>query len=480
MAHRSSFLSWTTFALAVVLLPPYLALVTTTVQVNRLARTGASAVLDAAERAQLSRGLIEELSGIERAARQQHELALLGDDDDRIGDRYLVRHERFAASMERLIGLETDRARSAHLGDLRGDESALVGILLREPPGSHAFGVAVELIDAVAEDARRIAAESDDAIARASVGLQADAERLRAEVLRTAAIGLPLAGGLLAIGLLTVVRPMRRLDDAIRALGAGHLDRPVRIVGPGDARVLGERIEWLRLELLRVERDREQLLHHVSHQLKSPLTCIREGAQLLGDRVVGPLAADQSAIVGIISDNAHELGHQIDDLLRASELQRSGVRLERRLVALDDLVRGVLERNAVAARARGVEIRAELEDVEVSGDAGKLVTAIDNLVANGIKFSPEGGALWVTLRAGEDEVVIAVRDEGPGIEPTERERVFESFYRGRAAWMGSVGGTGLGLAITREYVEAHGGAVWIGDRSPGTEVFLALPREADA
>lgn len=473
---RSSFLSWTTLAFFVVLIPPNVALWVTTLEVERMARTGAKAVLDAAVQVELSRTVTEQLTALERSARQQHELALLGDDDLSYVLRYEGRHAKITDAVDRMLQVESVRPTNRHLAEFQAVESAAFAGLMGHAPGSDAFGRAVDQLDDAAAIARLVADDTSVAVVRASRELEARAEALQRRVVRTAALGLPLVVAMLGLGLLTVVRPIRRLDDAIRAIGAGHLDRPVFVDGPGDARRLGARLEWLRRELLQVEHDREQLLHHVSHQLKTPLTNIREGAQLLGDGVVGPLNAEQDAITRIIATHAGELGHRIDDLLRASELQKHGIRLARAEVAVDELVRSLVCRSEVVARARGVQLVCDLDPVWVWGDPAKLEVAFDNVIANAVKFSPEGGVVSVQLREEDDEVVLRVEDEGPGVDPEERERVFESFVRGRSSWMSHVGGTGLGLAITREYLRAHGGDVWFGDQHPGAQVILAIPK----
>jgi two-component system, NtrC family, sensor histidine kinase GlrK len=95
-------------------------------------------------------------------------------------------------------------------------------------------------------------------------------------------------------------------------------------------------------------------------------------------------------------------------------------------------------------------------------------------VTNAIKYSPEGGAVRVWLDRQDDWIVLQVEDDGPGVDPAERERVFEAFFQGRATWMRQVGGTGLGLAIAREYVRAHGGDVTIEDGPAGARLVVRL------
>lgn len=104
-----------------------------------------------------------------------------------------------------------------------------------------------------------------------------------------------------------------------------------------------------------------------------------------------------------------------------------------------------------------------------------LRTAIDNLVSNAIKFSPERGRLRVELCEPRDGVVVvAIEDDGPGVPAEERDAIFESFYQGRATFTHGVRGTGLGLSIAREYVQAHGGEVSMEDGERGARAVIRL------
>ena len=114
----------------------------------------------------------------------------------------------------------------------------------------------------------------------------------------------------------------------------------------------------------------------------------------------------------------------------------------------------------------------------MEADENKLEAIVDNLLSNAIKFSPAGGTIRVQLRRRGPDVVVDVMDEGPGIFPEDRGRVFEPFYQGGSEYTGPVKGTGLGLAIVREYVNAHNGSVEIiVDGNPGAHLRVILPSQ---
>jgi two-component system sensor histidine kinase GlrK len=458
-----------------VLVPPAVALTTATIAVDRLAQSNSEAVLVAAHTVDDARTLVEQLTAMERLAKQRK---ALGDGDGALMDRYEARRHELVEAADRLASLGPGPEVTGRLIDLRAAESQLHAVVSTADPSSDAYDVAVDRFPELSSQARAILDQSSTGITTAATAMRLDAIALERQLLREAAWVIPLVLALLLLAVIGLVRPLRSLDGAIRLLGSGDLDAPIAIRGPTDVRALGERLEWLRQQLLAVESDRVQLLRHVSHELKTPLTCIREGTQLLEDGVTGALSGEQREITSIIATNAAELGRRIEDLLRASELRRSGTKLDLRPIRLDEVVLAVLRQNAVAARGKGVRFETRLSEVILSGDPLKLRTVVDNLVTNAIKFSPDGGAIGVSLEAGPSDVVLAVEDDGPGVDPEERERVFETFYQGRATWMRQVGGTGLGLAIAREYARAHGGDVTIEDGARGARLVVRLPGSA--
>ena len=138
-----------------------------------------------------------------------------------------------------------------------------------------------------------------------------------------------------------------------------------------------------------------------------------------------------------------------------------------RIVDPDDRVAAVDGHRAPAER-RGVTLTVHgPEQVAVRANPGPLRQAVDNLLANAIKFSPQGGAVEVTLRPGESELTITVEDRGAGVPVGEREAIFAPFHR---LQRGSEG-AGLGLAIVREVAEAHGGRAFVGERAGGGACF---------
>ena len=147
-------------------------------------------------------------------------------------------------------------------------------------------------------------------------------------------------------------------------------------------------------------------------------------------------------------------------------------------VPLPEIVRRVLREQKLAGLARMISFDAQLAPAVVIGDGEKIRTVVDNLLSNAIKYSPRSGVIEIALAVDNGFAVLDVSDDGPGIAPAERERMFESFYSGTAPPDGKVKGSGLGLAIAREYALAHGGRVEVLDRADkarGVRFRLRLP-----
>jgi two-component system sensor histidine kinase GlrK len=136
-------------------------------------------------------------------------------------------------------------------------------------------------------------------------------------------------------------------------------------------------------------------------------------------------------------------------------------------VSLPELVQRVIKEQKLAALARRISFDVRLGPAEIVGDASRVRVIVDNLVSNAIKYSPRAGVIAVALSTERDRANLDVIDEGHGVDPAERSRIFETFYQGNAQMEGRVKGSGLGLAIAREYAIAHGGGIDVQDRADG-------------
>ncbi|NJD25462.1 MAG: HAMP domain-containing protein [Betaproteobacteria bacterium] len=292
-------------------------------------------------------------------------------------------------------------------------------------------------------------------------------------------ISVALAGAfliMLAVGW-WFVRPLRQLEKAIVRLGESRFDALVAVGGPADLVQLGRQLDWLRQRLADLEAHRERTLRHVSHELKTPLTALREGVALLRDEVPGPLGSAQREVVDILEHNVLGLQRQIEGLLSANAaLPERGPQI-RRLVALRAFLREIVRRRELHSQSRALVLRIEAPERTVMLDAEKVAVIVDNLLSNAIDFSPEGGEISLRATLAARTLCIDVIDQGPGIAPEDVERIFEPFVQGRRSASIPRQGSGVGLSIVRELARALGGAAEVVPAATGAHLRVELPHD---
>ena len=230
-----------------------------------------------------------------------------------------------------------------------------------------------------------------------------------------------------------IARPIAEIDDAIRQLGGADFSRPIAVRGPEDLRYLGRRLDWLRRRLEEFETQKNRFLRHVSHELKTPLTALREGAELLNDKVAGPLVAGAEA-GGV--DRARQQRQAAAPDRGAARLP---ARAARRGLARSDAGRagragGAKRRGRTSSRraSKGLRLEIDAQAAMLEADPEKLRSIIDNLISQrGQVHAARRHASRCARACDAGEAVIEVIDSGPGVPPEERESIFNLFFRGR-------------------------------------------------
>ena len=270
-------------------------------------------------------------------------------------------------------------------------------------------------------------------------------------------------------------RPLKRLEDAIVGLGENRLNQVIAIRGPADLALVGERLNWLRLRLSELDADKSRFLRHISHELKTPLASLREGVSLLEDGVAGPLSHDQREIAQILKHNTGLLQSQIEDLLRFNTAAFEARQLRRQSIDLLRLIEDQVDAQRLQWRARELTVCVTGEPLRMELDPEKVGTALANLLSNAIRYSPPKGKITLALSQQPGLVHIDIRDQGIGVAPADRERIFEPFYRGERQPLDAARGSGIGLSIVHEYIAAHGGRIALLPQNAGTHFRIEFP-----
>ncbi len=241
-------------------------------------------------------------------------------------------------------------------------------------------------------------------------------------------------------------------------------------------------------EIRRLEEVRRDFIANLSHELKTPLTAIRGFSETLleeGDRLPEP--AKKS--LAVILRNAAELNHLVENILNLSRIESGKEEIILESVSLKPFVDCLLERFQSQAGTKHLELHNEIPEgaPALQADPAKLNQILGNLVDNAVKYSPEGGKIWVRAhpsptpsplegRGKGEGFVIEVEDTGPGIPPEDQSRIFERFYRVDKARSRDSGGAGLGLSIVKHLAELQGGRVSLeSSLGKGTKFRVSFP-----
>jgi len=455
-------------------LPLSVALVNTFVQIDRLSAQMQLAVSDSAGAVEASRTIMTQVLNMERSTGQYLVLR-----DPAVLQRYQDQRGQLGTAMALLEDLPLSQSLADRLKQLRGQEQALYDKLreVADTPRPQAENMSPRLAEQhkLTRLVRPIPFEVAQMITRQSNVITRQMERVQGLLLLQALGLVPLALILAVIFSVLISRPLRRLGAAIRRLGAGEFSTPVKVNGPQDVRELSEHLDWLRKRLSELDEQKQTFLHHVSHELKTPLTAIREGTELLRDEVVGTLNPEQTEVATILRESSLQLQAQVEALLNFNAALAQEKPQQQETIVLDTLLPEIIDKHRLAMRARKITVQTDVQAVSLCGEHDQIRTLLDNLLSNAIKYSPDGGQVRLKAWVENNEARIDVTDSGPGISSEEREHIFEPFFQGRQRAKGHVKGTGLGLAIARRYARLHGGSIEVQDSQAGAHLRVTLP-----
>jgi signal transduction histidine kinase len=291
-----------------------------------------------------------------------------------------------------------------------------------------------------------------------------------------AASGLLLGRGLTA--------PLRGLTDAARQLGSGNLRTRAPEDGDDEIGELGVQFNRMAAQMqesfatLESERDAlRTFIADMSHEIRTPITALRT----FNDLLTGGAANDEEVRDEFLSESGRQIERLewlAQNLLDLSKFDAGLADMRVTCIDLRTVVERVVDETRLAGERKGVALSYRPPDtpIEARADPKRLEQALDNVVLNGVKYTPSGGEVTLSLAYEGSMAVIRVRDTGPGIPAEELEHVFERFYRGPSS-ASVTSGSGLGLAIVQSIMHAHGGDVEIqSEPGVGTEVLLTIPR----
>jgi heavy metal sensor kinase len=312
-------------------------------------------------------------------------------------------------------------------------------------------------------------------------------ERLRGqlrEILVVLVLGLPLVVALAGVGGFVLARralaPIDRLASDAQRITAERLHE--RLTAPNQTDEIGRLTNVINDTFARLEASFDQLRRFTadaSHELRTPLAVVRG----LGEAAVAQRRSpeDYEEAIGSMLEEIDRMTNLVDTLLRLSRGDADTIRLSRGPVDLGQLAREVAGSLGILAEERDQRLTLDISDgVVVSADRLVLREALTNVLDNAIKYSPAGSTIRIHVDGGPERATLTVADEGAGIAPEHRDRIFDRFYRIDEARSREMGGAGLGLAIAKWAVEANGGQIALEPAVIGSVFRISLPRATAA
>ena len=457
---------------------PLLAALYSSVQVlDGLVQQSVSAVYRSVDRMTNSRKIADLLQDEERKARLYN---VLGEPSQL--EAVNITHQDIEKTLDHVATVNSHEQLTQLIEELKSRENYIIAVLNRGGSDPEQLKKEQELVFAYYQDIGKLAKN----LVRLSYQLMIDeVEGLKLKVDQDKKKLVWQTSGLISFAALITVmfialifRPIRQINKGIERLGDGNFHVPISVSGPRDLQNLGMKLDWLRKRLAKLDREKVKLIAHISHELKTPLASIKEGAGLLRDELVGPMTDHQKEVVGILDKNCTRLQKLIENILNFNMAQAREVPHQKDRIQLDDLISEVVEDHRHSILARNIQLDEQLPPVTMYGNQKQLKTVFDNLVSNAVKFTPDKGNIRVLLKTDGKLASLLVEDSGRGIDDDERARIFSPFFRGKGAEKSVIKGSGMGLAITREYVQNHGGAIRLLPGSKGSRFVVTLPLSA--
>ncbi|MGH8455581.1 MAG: ATP-binding protein [Stenotrophobium sp.] len=429
---------------------------------------------------QRSQSLEDNLIAMDRAARQY---GVLG--DATLITAFAQREKAVDAELSSLKTSPQYKNAGWQLDRIQSDAQVLSVALERHDPDAPELAAALAQFEEVHALAQDITTEARTLVARESSAIEQRARDYENLLIKIGAISVPVSAALMFLLIFYAIWPLRKISQSIRDLGAGRAIQPIQINGPQELRRLGEELDWLRERLATVEGDKNRFLRQVSHDLKTPLASVREGVELLADGVLGELSESQGEVLAILRKNSFELQTLVENLLDFEEWREKASRLDRTYFPLRALIDRCVQRYRVMLTAREIKVKINCMEFQVHADRERLRMVLDNLISNALKFSPQSGTVTIRARlqavrseaqTKSSELIVEVADEGPGISPADREKIFDAFFTGHPPSSKHLPGTGIGLAVVYDCVKAHGGAISVVDHpARGACLRVRLP-----
>ncbi len=447
---------WTLTSFLIVTLPLIFAVFYTVNEVGNFTEKSQATLFKVVHETESTRIIIERLNSMERNIRQIQLFGkpvffnLFQQNRRKFLDQMLsFNQQKIAEQLSNQLRLLEDNEKSLYISILAKLEDKNNKLTQEDLNG----------YDKLTRQAKKLLVEGESRVTAEVNNLSVNAKQFKIDLIFLAGMSLFLALILALLFVRLLLRPIKDITVAIRTIGDKGFSHAISIRGPKDLQQLGEQLEWLRVKLGSLEKEKQQFIRNVSHELKTPLATLKEGADLLSDNVVGELNTEQQEIIQLMKISNITINDLVENLL---EYQRS---ISTKLVfncstfKLEALVNRITEEYELLLRSKNISLDKKLKSTQINADYEKLKIIISNIFSNALKFSPHSGSIRITLSAQGDIINLTIEDQGPGISRDIEQLMYKDFYTGNDASNWKIKDSGLGLTLVKYYLNVHHGTV---------------------
>jgi len=278
----------------------------------------------------------------------------------------------------------------------------------------------------------------------------------------------------------TIANPLIKLKDLAVKISEGDLDSRVLVQSTDEIGQLSEMMNETAVKLKNAQKEKEEFVAMITHDLKQPLVPISGNAEMLLNPKMGELNEMQKECVDEIAANASRQLSMIDNLVSAQKLGAGAMEYTIEELSSKDLLKDCVKTHSPIMHDKNIEyFDSSTEDIKIKGDRRRILEAFTNIIQNAHDFVPEKGKIEIGVNDGEKEVTFFVKDDGEGIPKEKQDKLFKKYGQVESKAKRKFGGTGLGLAVSQELVNGMGGKIWLeSDVGKGTTFFFTIPKSA--
>ena len=427
-----------------VAMPLVMALIFGANKASELAQKSTSAIYNVAQLTQLNSKVDETIAKLERSASQFVVLK-----DDELLAIFSGHHKALIDIIQETSAKQQDKVLKEQLTSLKAESDRIKELMLNENIDTFSLEQIQQEFKPLQLINEQLEKRSTFVVNQQVLDIQQTTEEISDNILERLYI-IPITLLIAGVFIILITKPLKRLTDEIQLLEQGSFEQEINLHGPAEVREIADALENMRQRLHALELQKSSFIRHISHELKTPLAAIREGTELIYDNSVGPLNEDQQEICDIIRVSVNRLQRLIEDLLDFNIVLDSTSLHGLEKISLSELINDACNVRKLDIKSKNLTMKCNNSPYFVYSNSKQLSVILDNILSNAIKYSPVNGDITITYSSSKECITINIIDQGPGIDPSLSEKVFDAFYQGKAPINSQIKGSGLGLTIVKE------------------------------